>query len=85
MYIDTVILVSREKIKYIPWSLNQRWLRVIYWDRGSIDKLPSLSLHTTYISIYLFIDIQVENNLTCALQIIAQEGNTYKRKVHSVT
>jgi hypothetical protein len=35
-YIDAAILVLIERIKYIPWSLNQRWLRLIYWDGGSM-------------------------------------------------
>jgi hypothetical protein len=33
-YIDAVMLVLIERVKYVLWSLNQRWLHLIYWDGG---------------------------------------------------
>jgi hypothetical protein len=37
MYIGAIILVLIERIKYISRSLNQRWLRLVYSDGGSIS------------------------------------------------
>jgi hypothetical protein len=41
------------RIKYIPWSLNQRWLRLIYQNEGRIVSIVVI------ISVFLFFRIIV--------------------------
>ena len=59
-FIDAVILALAERTKYVPGSLNQMWLRLIYWGGGS-NTVIDLFFHDHIVShVFYFEEVEFE-------------------------